>query len=290
MPELPEVEHIARGLHERLPGRTVRGVTVRWERCLAAHTPQALEQAIVGLTFQSVSRRAKFLLLELPPYWLIVHLRMTGRLFFCETPQPEWETHPHVHVVLELDGDARLYYRDVRKFGRLYLTRAPQEIVGGLGAEPLAPDFTAERLGDILRGRRRQLKPLLLDQRALAGLGNIYVDEALWLAGLHPLVRSDSLSDKDVARLHASIRQVLHAALAHGGTTLRDYRGPDGQTGTHQHALAVYGRAQTPCLRCGAPIRRIVVGQRGTHYCPACQPAPPTLEEMSDDDLAARSP
>ncbi len=274
MPELPEVEHIARGLQARLPGRTIEAVETRWPGALATHSPETLAEALQGRTFRSVARRGKYLLLELPPDWLIVHLRMTGRLLYCPTPHPSWEAHPHVHVILYLDGKARLYYQDTRKFGRLYLAQDPQEIVGGLGPEPLEPALTPERLGALLHGRHRQLKPLLLDQRTLAGMGNIYVDEALWRAQLHPLLYSDSLTEEQVRRLHASIRHVLEEAIAHGGTTLRDYRGPGNEPGEHQYALAVYGRAGEACPRCGGAIQRIVVGQRGTHVCPLCQQAP----------------
>lgn len=274
MPELPEVEHIVRGLSEALPGRTVQDVIVRWERILANHAAPALAEAICGLTFRDVQRRAKFILIELPPYWLIAHLRMTGRLFYSPAPEPAWEEHPHVHLVLHLDAGGRLYYRDVRKFGRFYLTTDPEQIIGGLGPEPLDPDLTAERMAHLLRGRQRQIKPLLLDQRVLAGLGNIYVDEALWAAGIHPLARSDTLSDAQIAQLHTSIRRVLRDAIVHGGTTLRDYRGARDEPGGYQAALAVYGRTGAPCPRCDTPIQRIIVGQRGTHLCPVCQPRP----------------
>lgn len=283
MPELPEVEYIARSLDARLPGHTVRDARVRWERTLATHDPDSFRTTITGLTFRSVGRRGKFLLLELPPYWLIIHLRMTGRVYYCPAPQPDWEEHRHVHLLLELDDDARLYLHDIRKFGRAYLTYDPQDVVGGLGVEPLSPELTPERLADLLQSRRRQIKPLLLDQRVLAGLGNIYVDEALWAAAIHPLTRSDTLTDEQIVALHGSLRGILKAAIAHGGTTLRDYRGPCDESGQHQFALAVYGRAQAPCLRCGTLIERTVVAQRGTHYCPACQPPPPAQEETTDE-------
>ncbi len=283
MPELPEVEYIARSLDARLPGQTVCDVVVRWERTLATHDPTSFRSALCGLTFQSVGRRGKFLLLELPPYWLIIHLRMTGRLYYCPAPQPDWEQNRHVHLILSLDRDARLYLHDIRKFGRAYLTFDPQEVVGNLGIEPLSPELTPERLAQELRSRRRQLKPLLLDQRVLAGLGNIYVDEALWAASIHPLTRSHTLTDAQIAELHENLRRILRDAIAHGGTTLRDYRGPCDETGQHQFSLAVYGRAGTPCRRCGTLIERTVVAQRGTHYCPVCQPVPTEGEETLDE-------
>ena len=172
-----------------------------------------------------------------------------------------------------LDDGRWLVFADTRKFGRLYLVDDPAEVLGDLGPEPLAADFTPERLARMLGGRGGRIKPLLLNQRFLAGLGNIYTDEALWRAGVHPLQAADTLTPDQVRRLHAGIVSVLREAIADGGTSLRDnqYRQPDGDTGAYQHLLAVYGRAEQDCPRCGAAVERLVVGQRGTHICPRCQ-------------------
>jgi formamidopyrimidine-DNA glycosylase len=271
MPELPEVEHIRQGLDATLPGRRIEQVDIRWPGVLATHTPDEFASAVVGLTFGPISRRGKFLILSLPPHDLLIHLRMTGRILVSSAHLPEWETHPHVRATRYLDDGTCLYLRDLRKFGRIYLLRDAGALVGRLGPEPLSEDFALEQFVALLAGHRRLIKPLLLDQHTLAGLGNIYVDETLWLAGIHPLRRSDSLTVAEVTALYHALHTVLNAAVSHGGTTLRDYRGVDDREGEHQFALAVYGRAGLSCLRCGTPVIRIVVGQRGTHLCPACQ-------------------
>ena len=288
MPELPEVEHIARGLDALLPDHTIRAVSINWDRTIATHTLARFGELVCGHTFRSVQRRGKYLILELPPHYLLIHLRMTGRLFFCNAPESTWETDPHVHVTIQLDDDARLYFRDVRKFGRFFLVDDPEKIVGSLGPEPLSPAFTINRLASILHGHKRQIKPLLLDQQIIAGLGNIYVDEALWKANIHPLQRSHTLNCAQIERLHQRIRQVLQAAISHGGTTLRDYRGASDEPGEHQYALAVYGQTGEPCPRCGTPIARIKVAQRGTHYCPDCQTI--SEEHATDGSSAPSSP
>jgi formamidopyrimidine-DNA glycosylase len=275
MPELPEVESIVCGLAPALLGRTIVAAEVRWERAVATSSPEAFVRGLVGRRMTGVTRRGKYILIALDGRHLLVHLRMTGRLLLWPSPQAEMLGDPYLRALLVLDTGAVLAFRDVRKFGRLWLVDDPCEVVGALGPEPLGEDFSLEGLHQLLR-RRRQLKPLLLDQHALAGLGNIYVDEALWDAGLHPLRQADSLNDAEVSRLYAAIRTVLERAIAQGGTTLRDYRTANGEPGRHQECLAVYGRAGQPCPRCGGPVARIVVGQRGTHYCPVCQhPAPP---------------
>jgi formamidopyrimidine-DNA glycosylase len=176
-----------------------------------------------------------------------------------------------MQLLLRFASGGALYFRDPRKFGRISLVADPAPLVGKLGPEPLEASFTAEALGALLAGRRRQLKPALLDQTLVAGLGNIYVDEALWRAGLHPLRKADSLSDGEIARLRDAIHDVLANAVAHKGTTLRDYRNPAGEPGDNQFFLAVYHRQGEPCQRCGTPIERMVVGQRGTHICAQCQ-------------------
>jgi formamidopyrimidine-DNA glycosylase len=277
MPELPEVETIARALEAQLSGRTIVRSEVRWPRAIACPSADDFARQIRGRRVRSISRRGKFLVFALDHGFLLAHLRMTGRLLLCDAAHQEDCATPfndaHTHVYLYLDGDKILRFRDVRKFGRLYLVEDPAQVLGELGLEPLEPTFTVAALGELLRGSRRLLKPFLLDQRRLAGLGNIYADEALWRAGLHPLRRSDGLSVAEVVRLHAAIQDVLREAIAHGGTTLRDYRSADDAPGRHQWSLAVYGREGQPCLRCGEAIVRMVVQQRSSYYCPRCQPA-----------------
>lgn len=271
MPELPEVETIARSLRGQIMGRVVARVHVRWPGAVATPPPDDFIAAIQGRCIASVGRRGKFLVLALAPQGrLLVHLRMTGRLLW-EAPGGEaFLPDKHTHVSIYFQDGGALHYRDPRKFGRLYWAQEADEVVGGLGPEPL--DMSQETFTALLRARRRQIKPLLLDQHALAGLGNIYVDESLWRAGVHPLRRADTLAADEATRLYEAIRAVLAEAIANHGTTLRDYRTPGGDEGENQWALAVYGRAEEPCRRCGQPIQRIVVGSRGTHLCPHCQP------------------
>jgi len=275
MPELPEVERIARGLEQALLGQCLKGVTVRWPGVVARPEAKALEERLPGHRLEEVRRRGKMILLRFPPWWLAIHLRMTGQLQVRPGRDPSLEADRHVHLWFDFDHTI-LYYRDMRKFGRLWLVSDLAEATGQLGLEPLSPEFTPSALARILKTHRRQVKPLLLDQRLIAGLGNIYVDESLWRAQLHPLRLAHTLRDEEISRLHGAIQHVLLQAIDHGGTTLRDYRDAHDEKGRHQEALAVYGRAGLPCPRCGAPIVYIRAGGRGTHLCPICQPlAPP---------------
>ena len=283
MPELPEVETIARCLDGLLSGLTVADVEVRWPRSVATPSPETFSRELAGLTVRGVSRRGKFVVIDLSTKALLVHLRMTGQLLFCEAASEELDGDPHVHVVVRFASDSGLYYRDVRKFGRLWLVEDPESVLEPLGPEPLAEAFTHDSLGALLGHRRRQVKPLLLDQHVLAGLGNIYVDESLWAAGIHPLRHASGLAPEEMRRLHSAIRAVLGQAVLNKGTTLQDFVGPQGDAGRNQDVLAVVRREGEPCLRCGQDIERIVVGGRGTHYCPACQPWSPGDEHPVAD-------
>lgn len=272
MPELPEVETIARCLHGLVRGLTVADVEVRWPRTVATPSPEAFSRELAGLTVRGVSRRGKFVVIDLPGKTLLTHLRMTGQLLFCESASEDLHADRHVHVLLRFGPGSWLYYRDVRKFGRLWLVDDPESVLAPLGPEPLDDAFTHESLNSLLGHRRRQVKPLLLDQHVLAGLGNIYVDESLWTAGIHPLRHASGLAPEEMRRLHTAIRAVLGQAVRNKGTTLQDFCGPSGEAGRNQDVLAVVRREGEPCLRCGQDIERIVVGGRGTHYCPGCQP------------------
>jgi formamidopyrimidine-DNA glycosylase len=277
MPELPEVETVARLIRPRMIGRSVRGVLVRWKRTLGGMSAREFERAVVGARIAKVWRRAKFVVLDLerdwrPAGWLVGHLRMTGR-FHVE--HAGWDASEYERVRLELDNGDAFHFIDVRKFGRLWFTRDLNELLGALGPEPLGPDFSAAWLARELRARRRLLKPLLLDQTFVAGLGNIYVDESLHRARLHPLRRSDSVKTAESEQLHAAIRDVLARAIAREGSSFDAfYRTPEGKPGGFQDEFAVYDREGEPCVTCKRPIVRIVVGQRGTHFCRVCQRAP----------------
>jgi formamidopyrimidine-DNA glycosylase len=275
VPELPEVETVARGLRPRLLGRRLGACEVRWARTLGGMTPAAFERAVGGARVASVERRAKWIVLALargrqPAGVLCVHLRMTGRLQVDArgvAPGP-WE-----RVRIALDGGETLRFVDPRKFGRVKFARDPDDVLGELGPEPLGEEFTEGWLAAALRARRRMLKPLLLDQTFLAGLGNIYVDESLHRAGLHPRASSQRVRGAKVALLRRSIREVLAEAIEREGSSFDVfYRTPEGNPGQYQEQWRVYGRTGEPCRTCGEAIRYLVVGQRGTHVCVRCQP------------------
>jgi len=269
VPELPEVEVIARGLDGWLPGQRIQAVDLLWPRSVALPAAAEFIAGLTGRRFERVGRRGKFVQMALDNgATLFVHLRMSGSLYRAPAGAPPG---PHTRALFHLAGPCDLYFADTRKFGRLYLTYEPAEIVSRLGPEPLGDDFSAGWLTTALRGRRTRIKPLLLDQTFIAGIGNIYADEALFLAGLHPSRVADSLSAGEAGRLHAAIREVLQSAIARRGTTLSDYRDAEGERGQNQEFLRVYGRAGWPCERCGRPIERTVIGQRSAHFCPACQ-------------------
>jgi formamidopyrimidine-DNA glycosylase len=264
MPELPEVETIARKLSPILTGREIRRVDLRWARSLATPTPSEFKERLCGQTIQGIARRGKYVRLYLSQDQLLVHLRMSGDLFADEATRiPE----KHDHLILSLSGDLVLVFNDTRKFGRIWLTEDPQQVLGALGPEPLADDFTPQFLNASLHNRHRQLKPLLLDQTFLAGMGNIYTDEALHIAGLHPRKLSDSLTEQQGTKLWQAIRDVLQEGIRRNGASIDwVYRGGD-----FQNYFRVYGREGEACLTCGANIEKMIVGQRGTHICPVCQ-------------------
>lgn len=276
MPELPEVETAARDLASQVEGRTIVAVErLSWPKMVEApDDPQALVGALAGRRIASVGRRAKWLLVRLDAgLALAVHLRMSGSIYVVGPDEPAGK---HVHLVLRLDDGRRIHFHDPRKFGRLRLLDA-----GGLaaldaahGPEPLEAAFTPAVLGSRLAGRATKLKPLLLDQKVVAGLGNIYVDEALWLSRIHPGRSAADLATMEVAALHAAIVEVLTRSIERKGSTFRDYRTGYGEAGGNQDFFNVYARGGEPCPRCAAPIARTVMGQRGTHFCPACQRSP----------------
>jgi len=269
LPELPEVETIRRDLEPLILGATIVGVELFWPGSIARPSAQEFEDLISGRTIFRLCRRGKYLIFVLSGGWnLIVHLAMTGRLLLNQL-----EMDRHTHALFHLKDGRNLLFVDMRKFGRLHLVKDTQEVVGRLGPEPLEAGFTPQRLAHLLANRRGALKSLLLNQRFLAGLGNIYSDEALFQAGLHPQRPAATLSGEEVKRLHRAIREVLFQGLADGGSTLNDetYRRPNEEKGRHQERLQVFQRTGSPCPRCGAAIERIVLGGRGTYFCPRCQ-------------------
>lgn len=298
MPELPEVETVARDLQQRVAGATIRAATVHWDRTIRhPQPPERFAAEAAGAIIRRVGRRAKTVLLHLDDGRVMtVALRMTGALIVAP---PGTEPDPYARVVFSLADGRELRYRDVRKFGRIGLwpggglrsvgagrgSRSRRvaeggrryrigEVFSGHGPEPLARTFTVARFAERLARRSAKLKTLLLDQSFVAGVGNIYADEALWRARLHPLRTADTLQPDDVRRLHRAVRGVLRQGIANRGSSFSDYVGADGEPGDNAERLMVYRRTDQPCYRCGRPIRRIVVGQRSSHFCPRCQPEP----------------
>ncbi|OQY36386.1 MAG: DNA-formamidopyrimidine glycosylase [Anaerolineaceae bacterium 4572_5.2] len=265
MPELPEVETIIRNLRADLIGRTIQSADLRWERTLATPSPATFSKHLQGQEILRVNRRAKYIRLRLTVEHLLIHLRMSGDLLLRDETEPPAK---HDRLLLHLDNGQFLAFNDTRKFGRVWLTGRPEDVLGHLGPEPLSDEFTAQVFYERLQKHHRQLKPLLLDQSFLAGMGNIYTDEALHLAGLHPLAKSDLIKRKQAKILWRSLRSVLQEGIRRNGASIDwIYRG-----GEYQHYLRVYGREGEPCPLCGAAIQRIIVGQRGTHFCSVCQP------------------
>jgi len=280
MPELPEVETIVNQLNRVLPGQRIASTWVGWERIIDRPTVEEFCRRATGQIFGPVSRRGKFLLFSLiGSDTLIIHLRMTGSL---QRHPADFEPDRHTHAVMTLDNGQALHYRDPRKFGRLYLVADPSEVVGKLGPEPLEGDFVADALVRVLGGRRARVKSLLLDQRVVAGLGNIYADEALFRAGIHPLRLGSSLTPEELARLRDGICSVLIQAVEAGGSTLRDYRSAEGRLGEFQEQWEVFRQNGKPCPVCRSELQRIRVGGRSTHFCPHCQPQPDATDQDGD--------
>ena len=274
MPELPEVQTIVNDLNAAgLSGTTITRAQVFWPRIIATPSARKFCQQIKGQTIHTLWRRAKYLVFDFTGGdHLLIHLRMSGRLHFVSS---EVERAKHEHVILDFDDHRQLRFHDTRKFGRLYLVSDPETVLGNLGPEPLAKSFTAKLFGERLQARHRRLKPLLLDQTFLAGLGNIYVDEALWEAQLHPCRRAASLAESEIRALHRSIRRVLKRGLNNLGTSLgngqANFYSIGERTGNNREQLNVFQRVRLPCPRCHTIIERLIVGQRSTHICPTCQ-------------------
>ncbi|TQR45139.1 DNA-formamidopyrimidine glycosylase [Paenibacillus popilliae] len=273
MPELPEVETVKQTLNTLVAGKRIERVTVTLPRII--QRPSEIEQfcdALKGHTIERVERRGKFLRILLDGLVLVSHLRMEGRYGVYAANEP---VEKHTHVIFHFDDGTELRYKDVRQFGTMHLFAAGEEWelppLHKLGVEPLSPEFTVERFAEAMRRRRSFIKPVLLNQHIVVGIGNIYVDEALFRAGIHPNRAADELTDEEYALLHRAIIETLQDAVEAGGSSIKSYVNGQGEMGMFQHQLQMYGRQGQPCVQCGSIIEKTVVGGRGTHYCPVCQ-------------------
>ncbi len=271
MPELPEVESVLRALRDStppLPGRMIRSASIFSKVVVTGDYSDVFNDVVAGITFSTISRHGKYLIFRLSKpcgcsrdMFMIVHLRMTGRLFLV--PQ-EQAVVKHTRMTLTLDDGLALRFDDPRKFGRVWLVDDPAKVISGLGPDALT--VNQEIFRSKISVYNRQIKPLLLDQSFIAGIGNIYADESLYRAGIHPLTSSSSLSELQIERLHSAICEVLSEAVDANGANI------DGVFSEGDFVVSVYGRKDKPCPKCGSPIVKIRVGQRGTHFCPVCQP------------------
>lgn len=272
MPELPEVEAVRTGLEQLVVNKTIESVSVMWPKIIETTDIEKFKLALIGESIEAILRRGKFLIIRLTHFDLISHLRMEGKYEFHQADDPLMK---HTHVVFHFNDGTELRYLDVRKFGRMALIDKHQEEeyrgIKKLGPEPVLPDFNLTVFEKQLGRRVKAIKPLLLDQHLVTGLGNIYVDEALYQARIHPEQPANTLTKDEIKVLHGAIIEVLARAVAAGGTTIRTYKNALGEAGKFQVALKVYGQTGQACDRCQTPIKKIKVAQRGTHFCPKCQ-------------------
>jgi formamidopyrimidine-DNA glycosylase len=265
MPELPEVEVIVRELRQTVMNEEITDIKVLWKKSLVRHH----DHQPVFAEIKDIRRYGKFIILQVGHVFLLVHLRMSGKLIVHQGG-PFSRKHLRVYITFR-SGKSLLFY-DPRKFGRMYLTADAQQFLSPLGMDALDPGFSGREFARLLAGKNSRIKSFLLDQHHLAGLGNIYTDECLYRAGVHPQTRISNLSEREVALLFRAIKKTLQGAIEHMGTTLADYRTAEGKKGRHQRFLKVYDREQKPCFRCKNPVEKKWINGRGTHFCPVCQP------------------
>jgi len=272
MPELPEVETVVRALRPALSGRRIRELELHHPRVSRHSNPEFLSSVCKGATIETLERRGKFILFQLKNKpQLAVHLRMSGQLLLSEKPLDS----PHIRATFHLDKGPNLYFVDIRTFGTIFLVDGSEpKGFRSLGIEPLSSGFTVKSFRSLLENRSTPIKTFLLMQERIAGIGNIYASEALWRAKIDPRTSAGDLSSHAIKRLHESLIQVLKDAVEQMGTTLSDFRRPDGEPGRYGNKLNVYGREEEPCFHCGKPIQRIVQNGRSTFFCPRCQHTP----------------
>ncbi len=272
MPELPEVETIKNELMPHVIGRRVAGVTLGWKGIVKQSSPEEFCAHLIGQGVTWISRRGKYLIFSLSSdQALIIHLKMTGSLLLNHASD---EADKFIRAILHLDNNYQLRFRDPRKFGAMWLVEDASHVTGKLGPEPLDENLTAQALAERVSKRKAPIKPLLLDQNFIAGIGNMYADEALYDAKIHPLRPASRLSQEEIRRLHKAIKEVLRAAIGNKGASVENYFRPGGELGTaHFKFRVAHGLGGKFCPRCGTPIERIVVRNRGTYFCPKCQPS-----------------
>ena len=273
MPELPEVETIRRSLEHTIKGKTLVGLEVFLEKILKGMDPREFDEKLKGKKITGISRRGKYLIIQLSGgLVMVVHLRMTGQLLYCS---PEQERAKHTHVIFHLSNKYQLRFVDQRQFGKVQLLPARDldslSSLRNLGVEPLSDEFSREFLKKGLRNKRVKIKPLLLEQEFIAGIGNIYADEALFRARVNPERVSATLNPREASRIYQAIREVLLEGIENKGTSIKDYIDGDGNKGSNQNNLRVYGRTGQSCIKCGTEIQRVVIRGRSAHFCPKCQ-------------------
>lgn len=271
MPELPEVENVRQGLERLIVGQKIKAVNVLWSNIIKDPTVEDFKQNLIGETFLSINRRGKFLLFETTDYIMISHLRMEGKYRLESEEQPLTK---HTHVIFSLNNGKELRYLDVRKFGKMSLVEKAKAYehpsLKGLGPEP-NEELTLSHVSTFLKNRKRSIKACLLDQKMVAGIGNIYADEILFASGIHPERQGHTLSSTEQHKLKEAIVTIMEKAVRAGGTTIRTYANAFGDSGSFQNQLMVYGKEGEPCPNCQTAFIKTKVAQRGTHYCPLCQ-------------------
>jgi formamidopyrimidine-DNA glycosylase len=270
MPELPEVETVVRELRDDVVGRAFIGVSIDWAGEIHTLSPVDFTNRLINQRVTALRRRGKYIIFELTDDAMLIHLKMSGRLYVAD-PGMVVKDDRWTRVTFNMDDGRELRFSDARKFGRVYLVSNAEEIVGKLGPEPLEDEFTPDIFRQRLSSRTGTLKPLLLNQEFVAGVGNIYADEALWRASIDPRRKVDTLTPDEIELLYQAIRDSLQAGIDHQGTTFSWYRKPDGTIGDYQNHFLVYDRENEPCQNCGTPISKIWLAQRGTHFCSKCQ-------------------
>lgn len=271
MPELPEVETVVRGLRKDIVERTFTHTFLAWPRQIATPTPDDFISRLPGQRVLALNRRGKYIVFKLTQDVLLIHLRMTGRLYISKIGTEDVREDRWVRAIFTLDNGHVMRFSDARKLGRLYLVGQEEEITGRLGPEPLSEEFTPATFRILLARHQTRVKSLLMDQHKVAGIGNIYADEALWEARIDPRRKANTLNIEEIKRLHEAIRLVLQKGIDYEGASVNWYRKADGLQGSGQDHLNVYARAGEACKRCGTFLTKIRLGQRGTHFCPKCQ-------------------